>query len=401
MMKILFCLVLPSSLSTGYAQKIVEGLWRGQVEYSNVSVPFSFAISYENKENPVLTILNGEERRELRNVKFADDSLTVLLEPFDVSIKAKYTNTTLSGFYIKHHKGVSYPFSAEYSQPRFSSSHPPLGKAFDGKCKMLFGPDTGNETAALGLFEQRGNAITGTIMSTVSDYRFFQGIQDGDSVKMSSFDGAHAFLLLAKQTDTGWQGRLVFDDNYAEDWVASYDPSFELADPFEEIKGKDAGKKPYFDLLAAGEGRNVLRQSDFKGKVTIVQLFGTWCPNSDDQTTYLVDWYQKNQHRDIALIASSFEANYSKEYGLKRIKEYVDVNNIPYRVVLGGMLSKTSAAMPFPFMNKIQAFPTLVILDKEGMPRYVVNYFNGPATGAYYEEFDHTFNQVIDRLLGE
>ena len=70
-------------------------------------------------------------------------------------------------------------------------------------------------------------------------------------------------------------------------------------------------------------------------------------------------------------------------------------------MVLGGRLSKTGAAMPFPFMERIEAFPTLVILDKSGYVRYVHSYFNGPATGEYYQAFDQRFNEIVDSLLAE
>ena len=154
-------------------------------------------------------------------------------------------------------------------------------------------------------------------------------------------------------------------------------------------------------MLGAGSGKNAIDPTKYEGKVLIIQLFGTWCPNSHDQTTYLVDWYQKNKEKDIAILASSYEANYSQEYGLERIEKYKSVNGIEYDMVLGGRLSKTAAAIPFPFMEKIEAFPTLVIVDKQGYVRYVHSYFNGPATGSYYTEFDDRFNAIIAELLAE
>ena len=112
-------------------------------------------------------------------------------------------------------------------------------------------------------------------------------------------------------------------------------------------------------------------------------------------------WYNKNQEKNVAILASSYEANYSQEYGLSRLEDYREMNEIPYDLVLGGRLSKTAAAMPFPFMNRIEAFPTLVILDKAGYVRYVHSYFNGPATGDYYQSFDARFSEIIESLLNE
>jgi len=70
-------------------------------------------------------------------------------------------------------------------------------------------------------------------------------------------------------------------------------------------------------------------------------------------------------------------------------------------VVLGGRLSKSQAALAFPFMSKIEAFPTLVIVDKDGFVHSVFNYFNGPATKEYYEAFKEQFGDVVEELLDE
>jgi thiol-disulfide isomerase/thioredoxin len=247
----------------------------------------------------------------------------------------------------------------------------------------------------------QGNVVTGTILTGVSDYRYFEGILDGDSIKVSSFDGAHAFMILGKKVDGKWSGKMIYDDNYSEPWIAIANPNAALPDPFEVEKPEAGVHKPYYDLLSAGSGKDAIDESKYEGKVLIIQLFGTWCPNSHDETEYLVDWYRKNKDRGVSILASSYEANYSQEYGLKRLEDYRRMNNIQYDLVLGGRLSKTSAAMPFPFMDQIKAFPTLVIVDKQGYIRYVHSYFNGPATGSLYKAFDKRFNEIIEQLLLE
>jgi hypothetical protein len=93
--------------------------------------------------------------------------------------------------------------------------------------------------------------------------------------------------------------------------------------------------------------------------------------------------------------------NYSKAYGTQRMNEYVAHNSIPYPTALGGPANKGQAALAFPFVSKLQAFPTLVILDKSGRARYMHTYFQGPATGEYYEQFDRRFRAIIEDLLNE
>lgn len=392
-------LLMPGVLS---AQTMKLGKWGGEIKYSDVSVPFNFEIGYPNGDIPEITFINGSERRVVKNATVKGDSITIPLDPFDVAIKARFSAMGMTGSYIKYYRDVKLPFSARFGQFRFSktSTNPSVTK-LASKWSMTLDPESNAPTNAVGLFSLNGNAVTGTILTRVSDYRYFEGILDGDSIKLSSFDGVHAFLILGKKVGQKWEGKMIYDNNYSENWVAEANPNAELPDPFEIVKLEPGVHKPYYDLLSAGSGKDVIDASKYEGKVLIIQLFGTWCPNSHDETKYLVNWYAKNKDRNIGILASSFEANYSQEYGLKRLNDYREMNNIPYDLVLGGRLSKTSAAMPFPFMEKIEAFPTLVIVDKQGYARYVHSYFNGPATGSYYQAFDKRFNDIVDQLLAE
>jgi hypothetical protein len=383
------------------AQIIKSGQWRGDIHYQDVKIPLAFEMGYPSGEVPEIVFVNGRERRVIKNVKIEGDSIFISLDPFDVAIKARFTAMNLTGVYQKYYRGISIPFVAEFGKPRMMKSSVRPSPNIENRWAITFSPESSDESKGVGLFEQKGHIVTGTIMTQVSDYRYFEGIMDGDSIKLSCFDGAHAFAFLGKKIEEGWQGEMVYDDGYSEPWVATYDKDAELENPFEIVKVEPGTHKPYYDLLGAGEGPNAIDPLKYEGKVLIIQLFGTWCPNSHDQTKYLVDWYSENESKDVAILASSFEANYSQEYGLSRLEDYREMNAIPYDMVLGGRLSKTGAAMPFPFMKRIEAFPTLVILDKQGFVRYVHSYFNGPATGEYYKAFDQRFNTIIDSLIAE
>ncbi|GAB4237221.1 MAG: hypothetical protein Tsb0034_12270 [Ekhidna sp.] len=383
------------------AQILKPGQWRGVVHYDSAQVPFTFEVAYPNGEFPQITFINGQERRVIDNVKQEGDSLYIPLDPFDVAITTSFSAMSMEGQYNKYYRGDRHRFSAEYGKPRMIKRSVRPSVKISERLEVSFDPGTSNETRAVGLFRQVGDMVYGTIQTRASDYRYFEGIMDGDSLKLSCFDGAHAFAILGKKTPEGWAGEMLYANNYVEPWIGKANPEAKLDNPFEMVQLEEGVHKPYYDLLAAGNGKGAIDPSTFEGKVLIVQLFGTWCPNSHDQTEYLVDWYEENREKGIEILASSYEANYSQEYAMRRINEYIAYNAIPYQVVLGGRLSKTSAAMPFPFMDRIEAFPTLVIIDKKGYARYVCSYFNGPATGEYYEAFDQRFREIIAELLAE
>ena len=383
-------------------QILKAGMWTGQIAYDSIQVPITFEIVSMGGEVPEIIFINGQERITIKNAEISGDSLFIPIDPFDVSIQAQFGAMSITGEYVKNYRDDRMLFTARYGGVRFLKKSTKQNVRIEDRWKMTFSPNTPNMSDGVGLFKQMGDRVTGTVISETSDYRYFDGILDDDSIKLSSFDGAHAFMILGKRNGLNeWEGRIIFDNNYEELWTAVYDAEAELTDPFELVKIEQDTHKPYYDLLGAGTGANAIDPLEYEGKVLIIQVFGTWCPNSLDQTKYLVGWYNKNKDRDVSILASSYEANYSKEYGSKRLEDYKRLNKIPYDMVLGGRLSKTGAAMPFPFINKIKAFPTLVIVDKNGYARYVHSYFNGPATGSYYKEFDVRFNEIMDELLAE
>jgi len=386
------------------AQSIVEGQWQGNIHYNNATIPFEFSIVGSSLNNNLQVVLiNGSEELVINHSTISGDSIFIPMHAFDATIKAKLSGNKMTGLWIKNYKdNWSMAFSAQYEKPRFETVKTRKNVLVEPIWNMTFKPEFSLAYPSVGYFKQKGQKITGTIAAEVGDLRFFEGVVTGDSLKMSSFDGAHAFLLLGKKTKGKWQGTLIFDDDYEEPWEAFADKNASLTDPFVVINAAEEEKtQPYYDILTAGSGFNILDQGDFEGKVTIIQLLGSWCPNSLDETNYLVEWYKNNKGQKIEVLAVFFEMHYTQEYGLQRIEEYKTANKIPYITALGGKANKGQAALAFPFINKIEAFPTLIIIDKKGHARYMHTYFLGPATGALYADFDTRFRAIIDELLAE
>ncbi|MCP4458553.1 MAG: TlpA family protein disulfide reductase [Cytophagales bacterium] len=384
---------------SSHSQTLSDGLWNGYFQYAKVQAPFTFEITGRQDQAPIITLINGADRQVIEYSSIVGDSIFIPLDPFDATLRARYSDTEMVGIWKKNYQSSHVTFKASFGEVRFktsSKSYPEI----DSKWAIEFKPGTADKYPAVGLFEQEGNKVMGTLLTEVGDFRFFEGVLDGDSIKMSSFDGVHAFMLMGIQTDEGWEGEFYFEKSYSENWVATYDNDVEIADPFGMVVLDEVKHKPYYDLLGAGSGRNSIDVSKYAEKVVIIQVFGTWCPNSFDQTRFLVDWY-KSKNEAVEIVGSTYEPNYSKEYGLKRIADYKSNLGIPYDIYLGGQLSKAQAAFSFPFIDRINAFPTLVILDKNGYARYVHSYFNGPATGDYYTAFKNDLNRIVNELLSE
>ncbi len=153
------------------------------------------------------------------------------MTPFDVTLKAKFTSTSMNGYWIKEYRGSRLPFTATHGKPRFKSDQESSLK-IDSIWSITFRGSGGTTYPGVGIFKQEGNKITGTIMTEVSDFRYFEGILYGDSIKLTAFDGTHAFLFIGQWENEEWKGKIYFDKGYVEEWTARYDESASIQHPF-------------------------------------------------------------------------------------------------------------------------------------------------------------------------
>ncbi|MDO7793897.1 peroxiredoxin family protein, partial [Escherichia coli] len=81
----------------------------------------------------------------------------------------------------------------------------------------------------------------------------------------------------------------------------------ELPDAYSLTKVKD-GKQFDFTFPDAFTGQNTsLSDAKYKGKVVIVTILGSWCPNCIDEASYMAPWYKANKNRGVEIIGLSFE----------------------------------------------------------------------------------------------
>ncbi|MBK6543608.1 MAG: hypothetical protein IPG10_20590 [Flavobacteriales bacterium] len=94
------------------------------------------------------------------------------------------------------------------SHPRFGASAASNAE-LSGEWEVHFSPGTTDAYDALGLFQQKDGRVTGTFGTETGDYRFLEGVLDGDSLKLSCFDGSRAFLFKAVLRNDSLLGPLL------------------------------------------------------------------------------------------------------------------------------------------------------------------------------------------------
>ena len=230
-----------------------------------------------------------------------------------------------------------------------------------------------------------------------------EGVVDGDSLKLSAFDGAHVFLFTAKVTDSTMDGTFFSGNHSVENFRAKRNTAFELPDANSLTYLKEGYGKFEFSFPDVSGRMVSLSDTKFQDKVVLVQIMGTWCPNCLDETKFYVDYLRKNPHPRLEFVALAFEYAKTEEKafeGIERLKNNVGVE---YPVLLAqvGTSSKTKANEKLPMLNHVLSYPTTIYIDKKGEVRKIHTGFNGPATGDKHLEFQKEFSETLEELLGE
>jgi thiol-disulfide isomerase/thioredoxin len=381
-------------------QKLKLGKYRATLEVmDNEELPFIFEVETGDK----LKIFNAEEVIEENNITYRNDSVFINFPVFEGYIAAVFEGDNLKGSFIIESLGYIVPFYAQFNnENRFEIKSKPTANA-SGIWETKFTKADGSEYIAKSIFNQEGNKITGTIRTMTGDYRYLEGVINGNDLKFSAFDGAHAFLFTATVTDSTLRGVFYSGNHSRETFIAKRNEAYDL--PSED--GLTFLKEGYdtfvFSFPDTDENMVSLNDAQFKDKVVIVQIMGTWCPNCLDETRYYKTFYDANKEKDIAFVALAFEYAKTKEKayaGIKRLKDRVGIN-YPILLAQFGSKDKDKAQEKLPMLNHVLSYPTTVFIDKKGKVRKIHTGFNGPATGEKYVSFQKEFTMFIDMLLEE
>ena len=378
-----------------------EGIWRGQITAQDNVIPFNFSVE-KNEGVYSIDLINGDEKLKIDEVNILGDSLFFNMHIFDISIRAKMTGDSLKGSYTKNYAdNYVLPFTAVYGkQGRFDTLS--SSNAFDGTWETRFIDADGKETDAIGVFKAEDSILKGTFLTKTGDYRYLDGYTDKDTMHLYTFDGNHIYKFKAfKENDSVLKGQYWSGKTSYKTFVSVRNDSARLPDANSLTYLKDGYDRVEFSFPDLDGNLVRLDDEKYEGKVVILQIFGTWCPNCMDETRFYSDWYRKNSGQGVEIIGLAYEVKPDFDYARDRVLTMKTKLEVPYDFLIAGTSSTESASESLPMLNRVMSFPTSIIIDRKGKVRRIHTGFSGPATGVYYEEFVDEFNQFMKVLLEE
>jgi thiol-disulfide isomerase/thioredoxin len=388
------------------AQSAVEfGRYRAVLKLPGGDLPFGLEIAREDGR-PVAFLVNGAERVKITDANVSGARVELRMPGYDNVIVAEATAGGLTGEAVmlrRHAQRVKIPFEASMNADyRFVPQPATAAGSVAGRWAVTLTGTDGIADPAVAEFEQEGSAVTGTFLTPTGDHRFLEGQIDGDQLLLSRFDGGSAFLYRAKlNADGTLRGKWWSGTWSEEDWVARRDDAATLGDAGSATKLRNPDA-PFTFTFPDLDGRPVsLDDPRFLGKVVIVSIGGSWCPNCHDEAAFLQPYYRDLKDDGLEVVYLQFEYFDDFEQAVAANRRFVAKFGVDWPVLIAGASDRDVVLEKLPQLEGFVAYPTSLFIDRRGKVRRIHTGFSGPATGKHHEEWRAEFEQLVRGLLAE
>ena len=217
---------------------------------------------------------------------------------------------------------------------------------------------------------------------------------------LSAFDGSHAFLFTADISgDSLLNGTFTSGIHYSATWKAKADSTFSLRNPEKLTYLKPGYDKIDFKLPNENGDTVTWEDLNLDGKVVIIDIMGSWCPNCMDAGRAIHQLVSKYSVDQIVVLPVAYEISSDFGASKKHIDKMLKDLDMKPHFLFGGKAAVQNTSDDFPMLNGIMSYPTLIFIGPDRKVEDIYTGFYGPGTGKYYDQFmDHT-DSLLSRLV--
>ena len=377
----------------------LTGRWDASVKVGELEIPFRFELSGDGSKIQG-SFFNGDEPFTSTSGRFAGGSLTLEWAHYASKLEAKLQDGVLEGSYTR--PGTSsvsvYAFHAKrHADVAPDAAAPSIAGMWNIPTKSSKG-----ELAWRFIVRQSGADVSAAILRVDGDTGALTGTYRGGKFVLSHFSGARPMLL---EVTPAADGSLDLLQNgktkmTAIRWdVAQAKGLAEPTDPLRHTSVRDP-TEPFRFSSPDLSGRTISNtDARFRGKVVLVDIMGSWCPNCHDETPFLVELYRKYRSQGLEIVALSFEES-DQFKDPARLRSFVKRYGIDYTVLLAGEYDHAKEIVGQQTVNW-DAWPTTFFLGRDGLVREVHAGFPSSASGELFRQAKDEFAAEVERLLHE
>jgi thiol-disulfide isomerase/thioredoxin len=372
------------------------GHWRAALDLAGG--PLRFGLAIERIGGRLRGKLCNGRECQTADARIDGDSLILDIADYDATVAGALRGDSLTGSYrnVGSRGPRVIPFRA--ARGRWPESAAP--RALLGRWDATFMQDWGTSPR---VFELRNGSagLEGTIISNTGDYGHFAGTATGDSFALGRFDGSFVYLLTGRLTGDTLRGIFHAGLRTQTAWKAVRSTGKpHLTSPL-ELTGADTTAPFRFDFFDVDGRRVTSNDPRFRGKVVLVDIFGSWCPTCHYAAPELVRFYRRYRARGLEVVGLAYEVTGDTATDRRQLRRYRDKFGITFPLLLAGINDTEAAAATLPQLTGFTSFPTTLFLGRNGKIRRVHAGFYGPATGAQHRRLLRDYEKEIERLLNE
>ncbi|MGB9514716.1 MAG: redoxin domain-containing protein, partial [Candidatus Acidiferrum sp.] len=322
------------------------------------------------------------------------------------TLTAAWSGETLDGSYRSNRKnGHDYPFHARrYSPARNTKEAKSPQISGDWEMELVGADKSGTKDPRTALswqlyLRQSGTEVSGSILRVDGDTGTLTGSWQGDTLVLSHFAGERPVLFEAKLQPDGTLDILLNKQNQylaarVTDARAKGIPA--PPDPAQYTSVKDPSQPFHFRFPDIDGKLFSDTDAQYKNRVVILTIGGTWCPNCRDEAPFLVDLYNRYHAQGLEIVGLNFEAAGDLAEDKPRIQSFVKEFSVPYPILYAGAIPEVKEKLPQ--IANFGAYPT-IYLGRDGRVARIHAGFASSATGEAHVALRHEVDELVQRLL--
>ena len=406
-MKLLAGILLLSTAVLAQNKTAITGTWEGNATVRGQQVPVHLEIS-GSASSLTAALINGPEKSAASSITFDDNHLLVTFNYFARTLDAKLESGQLTGTFGT--ATTRYPVVLSTGNKPAAPSSSPAPTNISGDWEIQVKSAKGEAAWQLRI-EPLGKSATmhAVIQRIDGDTGSLFGTWNGQNYTVSHFTAAGpALYTFTPQPD----GTLTVSNLLAAEAQKAQQQNLTARRPAEARKQNLAAptdstqqttvkdpNAPFIFSFPNLQG-NLVSNTDpqFEGKVVIVAVGGSWCPNCHDEAPFLETPYKQYHPRGLEIVNLSFEeADQLKDPA--RLRAFIARYGITYTVLVAGEPDQLNEKIPQGV--RLNSWPTSFFVGRDGRVKEVHAGFAGPANPEGHAALEREVTTLVENLLAE
>jgi len=407
---LLVAVTIPHLTPAVRAASAIDGLWDAIVVAGGTDVPFRFEIATTGSDAQGF-FFEGDRKVGSSSGTFSSGVLKLDYDHLNTELELTLNGEQLTGTY-KNKRPNSRPQDVRmrrFTPVALGQEDPPQLAGNWEMRRLAEEVSAPRDTRTWHVFlRQSGAEVSGTILRVDGDTGTLVGHWKEGKLVLSHFAGERPNLFEATRNADGTLA-VTLNGNAHYLVVRSGEARAkgipEPPDPSRYTSIKDP-TTPFRFAFPDVTGKLVSDTDDrFRGKVVVLAIGGSWCPNCHDEAPFLSQLYKEYHARGLEIVGVMFENDPDPKVARPRVLSFIKRYDIQYPMLIAGTTTLTptskTIAEALPQIVNFGAYPTSIYLGRDGRVRSVHAGFASPAAGEEHVRLKTELRELTERLLAE